>query len=338
MSSLRETYGFCLQASVNPFGPCILPPTSVVEPVIMFISASMQPFAGYSIIYQSLGPLANLLAMSFESFVGQLISISIFLYIWPFLLFFGLLFRALPFTRKIGGLFIAIAIGVIVVYPFVFALEYLVMYNGVSNANPSTSLSLNSIYGFNSLSPVVALPAEPCSSVLHSALASCSLSTDQPIVYGSNIVVSNNENTEECQIYKTNFFVQPQISNIARLNGCWPPKGKMYNVILPDTEFLMWPGTSSASILIGLIGSSGNGFFSNGGFISTFIQESYLPYKCGPIGAKNTAYMLTNAYGAIGVTSYWLPLLNIFITLIAIIGLSRLLGGDTNLAGLSRLL
>ncbi|MEM3199144.1 MAG: hypothetical protein QXD11_00150 [Candidatus Micrarchaeaceae archaeon] len=336
MSSLSETYGYCLQPGPDPFGPCILPPTSIASPTIMFIYASMKPFAGYNVVYQSLGPIANLLATSFESFIAQLLGISIFLYIWPFLLFFGLLFRALPFTRKIGGLFIAIAIGAIVVYPFIFAVEYLNMYNGLSNVNSSQSLTFNSIYGFNSLLPTVALPAIPCSSSVHGALASCTLSTDQPITYGSNIIVSNNENTEECQIYKTNFFVQPNISTIAMLNGCWPGKS-MVAAMFGDDGYLMLPLASSASILMSLIGNNGNGFFSNSGLIYTILQQSYLPYKCGPIGAKNTAYMLTNAYGIIGVTSYWLPLLNIFITLIAIIGLSRLLGGDTNLAGLSKL-
>ena len=55
-----------------------------------------------------------------------------------------------------------------------------------------------------------------------------------------------------------------------------------------------------------------------------------------PGGALATTMEMLNAYGIIGVASYFLPLLNLIITLSAIVGMSGLLGGNTSLEGLSR--
>ena len=48
-------------------------------------------------------------------------------------------------------------------------------------------------------------------------------------------------------------------------------------------------------------------------------------------------FMIMNAYGIIGIPAYWLPIMNLVITLSGIIGLSGLLGGDTSMAGLGNL-
>ena len=67
------------------------------------------------------------------------------------------------------------------------------------------------------------------------------------------------------------------------------------------------------------------------------IKSFYLPSYCPPAAAVDTLYTLMDEYGVISVSAYFLPIINILIVLTGIIGLSGLLGGDTQLAGLSRL-
>ena len=62
-----------------------------------------------------------------------------------------------------------------------------------------------------------------------------------------------------------------------------------------------------------------------------------LPVNCKPQAALNTFFALLNAYGLIGIDAYLLPLINLVIFITSVIGLSGLFGGDTELAGLSKL-
>ncbi len=326
LSKVSPTLSFCMQSSPNWVGPCMLPPMEVLpgfaSAVLININASYTPFAGYSMVYQGLAPLTTLFPMALESFITQLAGISILLYIWPFLLFLGLVLRALPFTRKIGGLLIAVAVGVIIIYPFIFSIEYLSMSKGtIASANAP-----NSIYGFNSLDTMTVLPAAPCTTISSTAATANTLT-----VLGGNIFLGN----MECSLYNPNFFVEPNISAIAKLNGCWPPGGNKYGAftaITEDSAYLLIP--VFANFLVSFLVNQG---YSMNAFQSTF-QNIYLPAKCEPNAAENTSFMMANAYGMVGIVTYWLPILNIIITLISIIGLSGLLGGDTNLAGISKLI
>ncbi len=324
LSQVTPTVSFCMQGFADWVGPCIFPPMEIepTPPVLIDINASYTPFAGYSMLYQALAPLTTLFPMALESFIAQLAGISIFLYIWPFLLFLGLVFRALPFTRRIGGLLIAVAVGAIIIYPFIFSIEYISMSKGTT----ASANAPNSIYGFNSLDTMTVLPAPPCNSISSSA------PTNSLVVLGGHVFLGN----MECSIYNPNFFIEPNVSAIAKLNGCWPPDGDKYGAfkaIAEDSVYLLLPAFSS-NFLISFLVNQGS---SMNAFQSTF-QNVYLPAKCDPNAAENTGFMLANAYGMLGMVTYWLPILNIIITLISILGLSGLLGGDTNLAGISRLI
>jgi hypothetical protein len=70
---------------------------------------------------------------------------------------------------------------------------------------------------------------------------------------------------------------------------------------------------------------------------SLIIPELQVFPQCTLQSGQQTLFDLTQAYGTIGVTAYFLPILNILLTVSFVIGLSGLLGGDTSLAGLSRL-
>ena len=62
----------------------------------------------------------------------------------------------------------------------------------------------------------------------------------------------------------------------------------------------------------------------------------FLPADRPPTGAVATTMEMLNAYGIMGVTSYFLPIINLVMTLSAIIGMSGLLGGVRRSKGLSR--
>jgi hypothetical protein len=95
---------------------------------------------------------------------------------------------------------------------------------------------------------------------------------------------------------------------------------------LADIFWLLNPIGNAASAAGQLLGASST--FSSG----TFFLPSYCPVQ----GALATNLEMMNAYGIIGVTSYFLPIINLIMTLSAIIGMSGLMGGNTSLEGLSR--
>lgn len=296
LSTIQPTFTICIPAVAVAFD--CLTPIPVPAPSVAFTWSGV-PYAGLEMIYRGMGALGILFTSAAESFIMQLTFITIFLYAWPFLIFGGLVLRATPFTRKIGGLFIAVAIGALFFYPVVFSIQYMVLGHGFGNVpvyNPSdvfalSSTSISSIYGYNSIgtSPIGSLP---------------------------------NQNL--------NFFVMPSVEQIAKANACWPPGGSTQGALTAESYDILTqliPGVS----LIELAASLGGGLT---GSYPTLI----LANQCAPQpNAMDTLFGFLDAYGAAGITAYLLPIMNLLITLSAIIGLSGLLGGDTELAGLSRL-
>ncbi len=315
LKGLSPTAAFCLQVpNPAPTGPCVIPPEELITPdALLMLEVEETPLAGYSMVYDAMRPIGTLMATSLESFIAQLSIIALLLYAWPYLIFVGLLFRALPFTRKIGGLFIAIGIGAIIIFPTVFAIEYLSLGQGLgaSTIGGSTTSNIASAYGFNSVSSnsLFELPTLASSGTL-----------------GIGATIGPN--------YVTNFYVEPSIEAIGLSNNCWPPAGSVLAAVAGDTLFLITPGLGTvAGVLSFLRGALG------------FVLPSSLPSllvpfgaACTPAGVSQTLFMILNAYGIIGVVAYWLPLINIIITFTAITGLSGLFGGDTELAGLAKIL
>ncbi len=321
-ANMKPMVGFCLQDLPDPAGPCQLPFTDPVpgqgQLVALNINATYQPFAGYNLPLSSMSTVGELLSLSLEMFMAQLTITSMLLYAWPFLLFIGLVLRATPFTRKIGGLFIAIAIGAIFFYPTVFAIEYINLGKGIPGILSDSTTSIPSIYGFNS--------------VTYNALTT--LSGSNPLVGG--------------YLYIPNFYVQPNLEKIAQVNDCWPgieglnpvnlypslttPSFALVSAYVSDSAWMVIPFTNVVQIILPLLRGSG----SIPSHLS--IPMGFFPDICSnPTHVENLAFSVINAYGLIGVSTYFLPILNLIITLSAIIGLSGLLGGDTELAGLAKL-
>jgi hypothetical protein len=59
---------------------------------------------------------------------------------------------------------------------------------------------------------------------------------------------------------------------------------------------------------------------------------------CTPSRAINTVFALANLYGISFVTGILLPIINILVAIAAIAGIATLLGGDTSIVGLERLI
>lgn len=307
-ATAKPMVGLCIQGEINPAGPCQIPVLDPVEGelVLLYINGSYAPYAGYSLPNSAISTVGNLLSLSLEVFLTELIMNSVFLYIWPFLIFVGLVLRATPFTRKIGGLFIAIAIGAVLFYPTVFALEYLNLGNGIlpslASLNPGSTASY--IYGFNSITT-------------------------------SNITAFTNSSYTKYK-YTPNFYVEPNLAQMALSDSCWPGSGTMTG----PHGLLFAYGVDSGAMLL----APAKLLFDPAELLVAFLVKGTtsgvsimsLPSMCSEYNVEQIAFQIINAYGLLGVTAYFLPILNLIITLSAILGLSGLLGGDTSLMGLER--
>lgn len=282
---------------------CILPESPV--PPILKVTTSLTPYAGFEMVYKSFTTLGTLLSTAFEAFIAQLTITSAFAYLWPYLLFAGIALRATFFTRRLGGLLIAIAVGGILFYPALFSVEYLTLGNGlggITGFSPTTNTystnSIPSAYGFNSIftSSVTFIPANPQGTIP----------------------------------YITNYYVLPQAKPIAEYDGCWPGVAQGQdgtgNLLAAEVEVtaVLDLGGSIESIISA---ASSGAIPSVVGLIS----------NCGRDNALATLFDMFKVYGVDGIAAYFLPIINLMIVLAGIIGLSGLMGGDTSLAGLSRL-
>jgi hypothetical protein len=278
LASVKPSIGICATAT-GYTSLCFADPEAAVQPVFD-LDYVFQPYGGYDLLLTNLGTLGVLLTTALEMCNAELNFIVMSLYIWPYLLFIGLVLRATLFTRPLGGLFIAASLAIVLVFPATYAIEYLTLARPISS-------STGTAYGFN---PQTSLPA--------------------------NVLPSTGN-------YVLNFFVQPNLKGIIKNNdGCWPYDDSLIGAEVGDIAFLFIP---FGSLLTGVVGSAMTG-----------VPNVYLPNNCHYGSALTIFYQLLNAYGIIGMIIYVLPLLNIVIALTAMRGLSSLMGGDTELAGLAK--
>jgi hypothetical protein len=247
-----------------------------------------QPYLGFA---GSLGrtyrALGNLMTLEFIALISQLVIYSAFLYIWPFLLFAGLILRSVIFTRKVGGLLLAFAIGGLIFLPLTYSIEYLSLANGVPNYT-----NLQSAYGFNSIAPI------PNST--------------------GNIITP----------YQLNFFIPPTVQGIADYAGC------RNTAAFLSEEFID---------IVGLQTPVGGVKYFTGQLLSMMhrtpanYQPTYLIISCSSNAVLTFIYESYNIYGIISIVGWMLPLLNLAIAFAGIRAISGLMGGDTSIAGLSKL-
>jgi hypothetical protein len=283
LSVLKPFGGICV--TLTGFSSqCFIPVPEEVKPVFQ-LGYIFQPYGGYDVLLTNLGTLGALLTTALEMCSAQLNFIVMSLYIWPYLLFIGLVLRATLFTRPLGGLFIAAALAIVLIFPISYAIEYLALAQPITTATGAT-------YGFN---------------------PQTSLEASVPPSTGNYVI---------------NFFVQPNLKGIINNvdasygDNCW--RDNLEADEFGDLATLLVPGVSIVSLIVQL---------SKAG-----LPGIVLPYNCKPATAMAIFYQFINAYGIIGISVYVLPLLNIMVALTAMLGLSGLMGGDTSLAGLARLI
>ncbi len=304
----------------NPFGP-----------ILFGIQASYTPYAGYDFLYEAYAPLGDLLSLAFESYFAQFLFAMAMLFVWPYMLFIGIALRATPFTRKVGGMFIAIAVGAVILLPIVYGIEYSAMAGGIPQ--PSQATTFNSLnYGFSPVTKIPQLCEPGDSNCFTSPYISTSISgavfsvTGTPSPCATPTSFKALTPSSDCFTnYSVNFFVTPKYDQIAQYYGCW--HSDLIDAELADIGETLVPGANLVGGAIGAFGGS-----------TPSAPISYpLIYGCTPAGGEGLLFAFFNAYGVTGVTAYFLPIINLLIVIAGIIGLSGTLGGDTELAGLAKL-
>ena len=326
---------------------CLVPDV----PSIFSLDISSTPFAGYQIgntVPTALGTEAQLI---FYLLLFQLVLTILMLMIWPYILVAGLLFETNIFTRRIGGLLIAIVISSMLIYPTIFLFEYSSL-NNIGNLQP---------YGASSI-PNLALCGAPIGATVYvtptltgapNTGVFCYTEANQlplgyiykvtlpdqysnmvPTVYStlpSNTLVPAcpNKTNNICFIKKNlNFYVFPNIKDILNLYFTWPAGGSLLSF-----EFIfIVPGVSTATSVVNAIASFTS--LLSGNFIGSFPSFSY--YYVNPTHTIAAILALINVYAIEAVTGFILPIFNILILISSIIEISKLLGGEGSILGLSR--
>jgi len=126
-------------------------------------------------------------------------------------------------------------------------------------------------------------------------------------------------------------FMLPNATKMLEYYSCWPIGGNIYAYELIGALPYLIPFYGLA---LGVFSAFG---FSVGGLVAQ-IPTVLLAQGCTPQNAINAGLTLTNIYGVTAITAFILPLLNILIIYSGAMGISRLMGGDTDVLGLSKLI
>ncbi len=283
-----------------PGGTCALNPNTYQGKV----SYSFFPYNMFGKIRGGTLFIAAEAELSFYMGLLELMAIIVVLFGWPYMLAAGLILRSSFLTRRVGGLVIAIVLVGMILYPFLNLFEYSSLTNTTS---PLSAVGAN-VLSYNSI-PVLTLTGEqpePCLSVQGTGTAGC-----QIVTY---------------DIGRTDFYVFPRLDYILNYYGCWPIGG---NLLLSEAKIVgiySIPGVAQVYALTQFIG----GFTSD---IPSFLEAS----SCTPSMLFESVLAVSNFYGQTFVFMVMLPVLNILMLLSAVKGLSSLLGGDTSLLGIGRL-
>ncbi len=294
------------------------------------------PLYGYSFISSAaITPLQTQALFMFEMDIMQLIMIILMLYSWPFLLAGGLILRATIYGRKIGGLLIAIAIAAVIVYPMVFMFEYTALS---SNSLIPIGIPANQIPVTFLNKGAINFLGTGTTSNTFSDLNINELPTNYvPANFGS-LAVSYQQNTANSITYKFNAFTYPKLDEVINYDGCWPQTwGNLEGVRVSSDNLLLSEGTFSGFYLIPLagLGAGLGNLYGTGLGYETSVP--YVPTLCKPPQAMQTFFDIINVYAIMSVEGVIIPLINILIALVAIKGISSLIGGDTDIVGLGKL-
>lgn len=301
--NVLENY-YSTLATVNPTESVCWPESCIASPAGQAFSAtySYLPFWFYGKIRGGTLYIGTEAQIAFYMGVLQMVIIIIMLFGWPYLLAAGLVLRASFFTRKAGGLMLAIVLVGMVLYPMLNAFEY----SAMANAN----------------SPLVPIGANTVTSTTYNAMTLVGTPTTTTGTAAANTITYGVSNF--------NFYVYPRLDYILNYDGCWPPGG---SVLLGETQVAggyVIPGIGLYLALKDFIGS----------FVNAVIEPSSPTYgfNCTPANLFEAIVNIADLYGMVFTSSVLVYILNILMLLSAIKGISSMLGGDTSLLGIGRLL
>lgn len=339
---------------------CLIPD----GPQAFSVGIQAAPYAGYQLgntIPVILGLEAQLI---FYFLLFQLVITILMLLIWPYLLAAGLILETNMFTRRLGGFLIAMVISSMLVYPTVFLFEYSSL-NNIQNLQP---------YGASAI-PNLALCGAPASGLSYSTLGVLTLLVKLPLTpqltgnqnngvycytsasqlplgyiykatlpesysdmvpnayanYPSNTLIPAcpQKNNGMCFIKKSlSFYVFPKIKDTLALYFTWPQSGNILNFELP---FIL-PSADIASSITNAVTQLEN--LLSGNFAGSFPTGLY--YYVDPAHTIAALLALINIYAIDAVTGFILPIFNILILISSILEISKLLGGEASILGLSK--
>ncbi len=332
---------FCM-----PFS-CAIP----LLPRDYWIEYSYQPFPAYVLQRGSMPPVEISETLMFYMQFLIMTIIILFLYAWPWILAAGIILRTFFFTRRSGGFLIAFVVIMLLVYPIVYLSEYsslnapLCRYGTVQNPG---------VIGSATPVPAGTTGTGSCVELIGTNSLPNMQIDELPVSDSFTNYINNNPKYPQAQppakVYQLSFFNMPDMAAVLNYYGCYPK-----NLIGTEIEFAsnyLIPGEglsngalSTASGGFALLASIFNIFGQIGGGVSAQATQLTLPDLIGgknafycftPTGMANATIAMINVYGVMAVTTFIIPLFNVLIALSGILGLSGLLGGDTNLVGLGR--
>ncbi|MEM3211824.1 MAG: hypothetical protein QXR85_00735 [Candidatus Micrarchaeaceae archaeon] len=356
------------------------------------------PLAGYSFLSKMSLAVGIVSALSIDSFIMQLLVILILLVTWPYILAAGIIFRATPYTRRLGGLLIGIVIALLIIWPLIFLFEYaslgttessfpigsnvipytpiyelapngnVLVYGATSGFELLTNASASSVgcpagdYVYEGTCGNISTVSSPPDCKAEGQISQFQLcqngyttdntlcpSSSKPYVYESvcgdpnssapsGACYSGSELSEYIPMCPASptphnsgiaLFQLPNATQTVKYYSCWPLTGNLLTFELATDAFYLIP-------FYGLGLATFTSLSAITGYFPSAIPGYPPTISCTPEKAFSAGIAFTNIYGITGITAFILPLLNILIVYGAAIGLSKILGGESDILGLSR--
>ncbi|MDE1823355.1 MAG: hypothetical protein KGI00_04420 [Candidatus Micrarchaeota archaeon] len=347
---------------------CISPLNAGTE---LEIKVTSDYFAGY-VLHRGITPImAAENILTFYIFFVQMLFILIMLLLWPYLLAAGLILRTVAFTRRVGGFLIALTVVALLIYPFLALFQYHTL-DKMQNLQPIGVSSMPNLAlcgrATQTVVPICVAGSSSCqkpvdindngkSNALNGVYCYTTadkLSNDYVFkglepdgVKPSGTMVAcpkgttpNNQQTAmNCYVKKNvNLFVLPDVKDVVHMYAYWPPGGNIIDAEIQMYLFALAPFNAGPLSLSSLLSLGSSGFKSLNAFPECFSVYGATTGICiGPkhMGASITA--LFNLYALIALPGFVLPIINVLMLLSAVLGISSLMGGETTLLGLTRM-
>ena len=343
----------------EPSPTCLAPLPGDVAPRTDWIEFSYAPFTAYVLQRGIMPPEEISMTLIFYLYLLTMTIILLFLYGWPYMLAGGIILRSFSFTRRAGGFLVAFVVVILVIYPIVYLTEYSALSAPLCQYGTTPGSGVVGPSGATSNPAPAGVAGGTCVQLIGvNSLPEMAIH-ELPLQYSFTDEYSANPQYPDAKTYQLSFFNMPNTAEVLNYYGCYPRnKNAPYapDILGKEIQFsaeYMFPaaGLGAAfgehvsldpiSLITALFGAIGH--LAGGEPPSQFTLPQALPfvpphsfYCYYPYGMATSTLSTINVYGVMAVAGFIVPLFNVLITLSGILGLSGLLGGDTNLVGLAR--